>query len=339
MLSRIRLTTFLLAALSMLLAACGGGTDKPAASTNGSTQPAPGPTAATETARSIKDALGTVEIKGAPKRIVTLEWAYTENVLALGGQLVGAADIDNYKKWVKIKISLPADVQDIGTREEPNLERIAALKPDLIIGVKFRHEKILSQLKGIAPTLLFDPYSATASADQYKEMEETFLAMGDALNKKTESEKVLSDLTATISKGADKLKAANKANAEVVLTQAYSAQNTATFRLFTDESLPVKILSKLGLKNSFHAGKIETYGFSTAGVEALTAVQNANLLHIVQMQTDNIFEKFLNANPVWKSLTFVKENRMYALGGDTWPFGGPLSMETFVDRVVSTFAK
>lgn len=338
MLSRIRITSLLLIAISIFLAACGGGADKPSSSTNGSTQ-SPSPTASTETARSIKDALGTVENKGTPKRIVTLEWTYTENVLALGGQLVGHADIAGFNKNVKIKTALPADVQDVGTREEPNLEKIAALKPDLIVGVKFRHEKIINQLKAIAPTLLFDPYSATASADQYKEMEETFLTMGDALNKKVEAQKVLSDLSTVISKGAEKLKAANKANAEFVLTQAFSSQNTASFRLFTNESLPVKVLSKLGLKNGFSASKIETYGFSTAGVEALTAVQNASLLHMVQMQTDNIFEKFLNTNPVWKSLTFVKENRIYALGGDTWPFGGPFSMETFVDRVVTTFAK
>lgn len=338
MLTRLRLTPMLLLIVTILLSACGGGTDKPAAAPSGSTAPTASGAPSAEPARPIKDALGTVDIKGTPKRIVTLEWTYTENVLALGGTQVGAADIANYKKYVKIKQDLPADVQDVGTRQEPNLEKIAALKPDLIIGVKFRHEKILSQLKAIAPTLIFDPYSPTSSADQYKEMEETFHTIADALNKKPEAQKVMTDLTSKITQGADKVKAANKAGAEVVLTQAYSDQNAAVFRLFTPESLPGKILTKMGLKNAYSAGKVEMYGYSTAGVEALSTIQNANLLHIIQ-DSDNVIEKILKDNAVWKSLGFVKDNRLYALGGDTWPFGGPWSMETFVDRVVATLAK
>src|SRR5690554_378402 len=105
------------------------------------------------TSRIIKDSIGDQTIDGTPQRVVVLEWTYAEDVLALGVQPVGAADIENYNKWVNIGTELSSEVVDVGTRQEPNLETIASLEPDLIIAVSFRHKPILDQLNAIAPTL------------------------------------------------------------------------------------------------------------------------------------------------------------------------------------------
>ena len=55
------------------------------------------------------------------------------------------ADIQEYHNWVNIDAELSKDVVDVGGRQEPNLEAIAALEPDLIIGVSFRHDAMLSR--------------------------------------------------------------------------------------------------------------------------------------------------------------------------------------------------
>src|SRR3546814_6831851 len=41
----------------------------------------------------------------------------------------------------------------VGLIEEPNLEAIAAQRPDLILGAKERHEALYEELSGIAPTV------------------------------------------------------------------------------------------------------------------------------------------------------------------------------------------
>ncbi|MGC4075066.1 MAG: ABC transporter substrate-binding protein [Nibricoccus sp.] len=46
-----------------------------------------------------------------------------------------------------------AQVQLVGQTTEPNLEQIAAMRPDLILGAKVRHEAIYDQLSAIAPTV------------------------------------------------------------------------------------------------------------------------------------------------------------------------------------------
>lgn len=79
-------------------------------------------------------------------RVIALEWVYAENLLALGIQPVGVADIQGYKQYVNVQPSLTESVVDVGTRQEPNLEAIAQLKPDLILGVELRHKTILRYL-------------------------------------------------------------------------------------------------------------------------------------------------------------------------------------------------
>ena len=73
-------------------------------------------------------------------------------------QPVGNADNANYKVYVTDQAALDDSVTDIGTRSEPNMEAIAALKPDLIIANADNNSNVYDQLKAIAPTLEFDPY-------------------------------------------------------------------------------------------------------------------------------------------------------------------------------------
>lgn len=329
---------FIVLIFAVVLAGCGGG----AASNGGSGSTtaqnsdqgaAQGGdnTEATPETRTIKHALGETKITGVPKRVVALEWLYAEDVLALGVQPVGIADIEGMKQWVNIPVEIGSDVTDVGTRQEPNLELIASLKPDLIIGLKSNLEAGFETYNNIAPTLVFDPYPAEGQGDQYEEMINTFNTIADVLDKKDEAAKVLSDLDQTYADAKAKLDAAGMTEKPFALAMGYSNQNAAVFRISTDNSLAVKILEHIGLTNAHKPGQFEVYGFTTADVEALPALQDANFLHIIQ-DSDNIIENQLKDNPVWKGLNFVKEDRVYALGGDMWPYGGPLSAQTMAQK-------
>src|SRR5690606_19543614 len=48
----------------------------------------------------------------------------------------------------------------VGSLEEPNLEQIAELEPDLILSAKVRHEKLYEQLSRIAPTVFSETTGA-----------------------------------------------------------------------------------------------------------------------------------------------------------------------------------
>ncbi len=284
---------------------------------------------------TVSGVLGEVELEGPVQNVVALEWTYAEDLLAVGVQPIGMADIAGYNSWVDIEKELSSDVIDVGTRQEPSLEQIAALEPELIIAIKSRHEAIKDELESIAPTVFFDPYPTDESFNQYAEMEATFNEIAKAVGRTSEAEQVLADLAKKYEEAKATIESSDLENKDVVLTQAYSASQAPEIRVFTPNALAVTILEKIGLNNVHQPDSFEVYGFSTLNVEGLTKYEDANFIYVVQ-DNDNVFENQLKDNSVWKNLSFVQENRTYALGGDAWLFGGPLSAKVVVDRIVET---
>lgn len=303
----------------------------PGAATPGVTPPAGPPAAGTPAAvRTVAHALGETLVEGVPARPVALEWDLVEGVLALGVQPAGVADIAGYQEWVNIPPQLAGTVAEVGTRQEPSVESITALRPDLILGTRFRHEAVYDTFGAIAPTLLFDPYG---DGGAYAEMERAFRGIATALDREAEAEAVLAGVEAHYGEVRAALEAAGSAGRRYVLAQAFSAENQPQIRLFLDSSLAVQTIDRVGLANAYE-GSPDQYGFNTVGVEALLDIQDADFLYIVQDE-DDVFANQFAEDPIWRSLAFNQEARAYPLGGDTWAFGGPLSAVTLVDRVAA----
>ncbi|WP_102027583.1 ABC transporter substrate-binding protein [Salirhabdus sp. Marseille-P4669] len=316
--------------LLVFVAACGDSKDD---STNDS-QTAENEKSETENnnAITIEDVYGEQTIEGTPKRVVVLEWVYAEDLLALGVQPVGMADIEGYKAWVNIDAELSEEVEDVGTRQEPNLEAISRLNPDLIITASFRHDAIMDDLNSIAPTLAFNPYPEEGKGNQYEEMIDTFTKIAKVMDKEDKAEEVLAQMETAFADSSSEIADAGLENIPFVLTQAYSSQNTPTIRLFTDNGMATIIMEKLGLSNAYKETDWELYGYKQTDIEALQNFQDAHFFYIVQ-EEDNVFENQLKGNPAWENLDFVKNDRLYQLPGNTWTFGGPLSAITFANQI------
>lgn len=288
----------------------------------------------------VEDAMGKQTLKSTPKDIVVLEWSYAEDLLALGIQPLGVADLDGYNKWVNVDKKLTKAVKDVGTRQEPNLEAISRLNPDLIIAVKYRHEDILDSLKDIAPVITFAPYSKEATENQYKNMKEEFKKLAHIVDKTEKADLAITDLEEFIEDQKKRVVEAGLKGSKYIATQAFSAQNTPTLRLFTDNSIVSQIMSRLSLENAYESKKPEPYGYSEVSVEALQNFQEENLqfLYIVQ-KDDNIFENQLKGNPVWENLSFVESGNTHQLPGDTWTFGGILSAHVLTEQLVNAMVE
>lgn len=77
----------------------------------------------------------------------------TEALLAIGITPVGAVQSWTGDPWYDHIKKEMKDVKVVGVESQVNVEAIAALKPDLIIGNKMRQENIYEQLNAIAPTI------------------------------------------------------------------------------------------------------------------------------------------------------------------------------------------
>lgn len=129
--------------------------------------------------------MGSTEITGQPKRVVGLDTGELDSVLALGVTPVGAVRADATSGLRSYLADRAHDVQLVGTINEPDLEAIAALQPDLILSNKVRHEDVYDRLSGIAPTVFAEKVGVA--------WKENFLLAGDALGKRGEAERILAE--------------------------------------------------------------------------------------------------------------------------------------------------
>ncbi|MFC9708254.1 ABC transporter substrate-binding protein [Paenibacillus sp. NPDC056933] len=177
----------MLVVLMLVLAGCGNsgsGAANGSASETDPTEPKQEETAAnTGDTRTVKDAYGEVQVPANASRIVVLDIGALDNLLELGIKPVGAPSIlaagDPYPAYLKGT----EGIENIGSVNEPSLEAIDALKPDLIIGNKDTHDAIHDQLKQIAPTVFVETLGVT--------WKENLQLHADAVNKLEEGKKLL----------------------------------------------------------------------------------------------------------------------------------------------------
>lgn len=105
-------------------------------------------------AREITHAMGVTEVPDDPQRVVILTNEGTEALLYLGVVPVGAAQSWGGDPWYDHIAAPLADTVPLGTELAVNLEILATLEPDLILGTKVRQEAIYPQLSAIAPTIM-----------------------------------------------------------------------------------------------------------------------------------------------------------------------------------------
>ena len=183
----MRLFTPALLTAAVLLSACGT-TETPTSAPTGSTG---GPV-------TVTDARGKeVKLDSPAAKVVTLEWAETETVASLGVMPVGVADAAGYKTW-DAAVPLAADVKDVGKRNEPSVDSIVALDPDLVIMAKGRDETLAGQLEKYVPVIVTQASDASRNLDRLRE--DTKL-IARALGKTAEGDELLSELDTALADG------------------------------------------------------------------------------------------------------------------------------------------
>ncbi|MFV5990966.1 ABC transporter substrate-binding protein [Streptomyces sp. NPDC056231] len=103
--------------------------------------------------RTLTHAMGKTELKSAPKRVVVLDVGEFDNVVSLGVKPVGYAPSEGDEAIPSYLKKDAGNPKNVGTINSLNLEAIAGLKPDLILGSQLRAADKYDQLSKIAPTV------------------------------------------------------------------------------------------------------------------------------------------------------------------------------------------
>jgi iron complex transport system substrate-binding protein len=180
-----------LLALTLALQGC-----DPAASTQGTSQPT---TTASASASyqpiTLKHPLGTTEIDKLPQRVVAFDMSELDSLDQLGAPVVGMAK--DYVVDFLGRYRDNPDIADVGTTIQPNLERLHALKPDLIL-ISPLQAQSYPELTQIAPTLYDDLDLSNKNGNYLDNAKQHLLLLGKVLGKQALAQQKVEQMQAKI---------------------------------------------------------------------------------------------------------------------------------------------
>ncbi|MCJ8170010.1 iron-siderophore ABC transporter substrate-binding protein [Atopomonas sediminilitoris] len=251
---------------------------------------------------------GEVTFEQTPSRIVTLEWSLAEIAIDLGVPPIAMAEVEGYQQWV-VEPSLPASVQDLGSRREPNLEKLQALKPELIL-VPHDYTPLLDKLQAIAPVMVLSIY--TEDRQPWQRATQITRTLGDVLGKSAEANALIAHTEAQLAHYREQLAPVRTPVALINITDARHV------RVHGGQGLYQATLDQLGLTNAWQ-GQANYWGFATQGIEQLQ-VSDGTTLFYFQPVADKTLE-IMTQSPLWRARDFARDQRVHSLE-PVWAFGG-----------------
>ncbi|GAA3567992.1 amonabactin ABC transporter substrate-binding protein [Nonomuraea rosea] len=315
---RARRTAAVLAG-ALVVAACG--------SAQSGTAAAPGASAAT---RTLTDAAGrTVNVPAAPHAVVALSEPTLDAALALGIQPVGTT-AGRGQNGVATYLAAKAEkAQVVATVAEPDLEKLATLRPDLIlldetVGAK----RVLDKLQAIAPTVL----TAKLNAD----WRTAFTVTADALGKSSQAQTWLTDFDASVASAKTKLGANAGATVSVIRWQ-----NGAPSVVGKGVGHVGSTLSALGL------GRPADQQGASSGHSEPVSLEKLDTIDGDWMFFGTLGDKTVGQQayeeaakvPNFTELGAAKKGHVVVVEGSAWnSAGGPLAAQTVLDDITRALA-
>ena len=271
--------------------------------------------------KTIVHDFGTTELKKAPKRIVILDNLYGEILDPLHitpvGATTGQADSQEFSTLFK-KQYKDAKVVSVGWQGNPDLDKIAELKPDLIL-MTGEQEDLYEELSEIAPTVGYQ-----INTDENWDYHETSLKVAEIFDKRDEMKKDLDRLDAREAVFAENVKA------------KFGDQKLMYLRV-TDNDVRYYAYGHFGyLYDTYHFNRAETFNpddmFQVIDPDKLKDI-NPDLL-IVQADSQELLDNKLKNTPVWTSLKAVQNNKVIYADYSTYMLGfGIVSQEAIMKQI------
>lgn len=318
----------------ILLAACGtpgtsttdhtdhaGGTTATAAATTApeaTTAATTESTVATTGERVVTHAMGETKVPANPQRVVVLDTGELDSALALGVKPVGAVTAFQDGGFPGYLKDQTAGIENVGTIQQPNLEAIAALNPDLILSSKLRHEAIYPQLSQIAPTVFTEAVGVV--------WKENLKLHAEALGKTAEAQKLMDDYNARLAEFKTKL-GDELPNTEVSTVRFLSGGKV---RIYMKQSFIGTVLADAGLPRPAAQDKDV---FAEEVSRERIPEMDADVMFVSTFgPADQTPQQEFQSDPLWAQLNVVKQNKVYSVPDDYWMLGiGILAANRVVD--------
>lgn len=286
-------------ATAVTLTACGSG----------------GGDAAPAQTRTVSHAMGETQVPANPQRIVVIDSPHTDALVALGIKPVGAAVAaanEGFPGYLRDKLD---GTENVGLIAGPDIEAIAKLRPDLIIGSKVRHEKLYQQLSAIAPTV----YSVDTGTNWKEQANITALAV----NRTEQMAAQLAALDARAAEVGRKVGAPGK-SVSIVRWRA-----NGTFRIYGPGTFSGSVITAMGF--SIPPKPWGEYSMIEPSLENFAEINGDYVFHTPGANSSATQRTVTDR---WGALPAVAANRAFAVDDETWMVGiGVLGAGRIIDDV------
>ena len=266
--------------------------------------------------------MGETMVPAAPERVIVLDGPMLDACLLLGVTPIGATTGVENDPWPDYLGDRTDGIVNVGSIVEPNLELIVSLQPDLIIGVKSRHETIYSQLSEIAPTVFAEEHRSR--------WRENFLLFANTLNREDQVNEVVSNFDERC------------ASIAAQLADQIETTTVSVLRLYTDiiyayqiDSFSGSVLDAIGLERPESPSGPEELAIELSPEQL--AMGDGDVIFLAvwdDPETTNV--STLVGNPLWESLGAVRANRVYLVPDEYWMVAmGYMAANRILDDVVA----
>ncbi|WP_181704900.1 ABC transporter substrate-binding protein [Chthonobacter rhizosphaerae] len=258
---------------------------------------------------------------GPAPRIVSLDYALAEMLVGIGIPPVGVAGAEDWDVWV-VEPPLPPGVVDVGAGLEPNLELLAALKPDMILTTPYV-AAVGPLASRIAPVREFALY---AGGDPLARARAAALELGHMVGRPDAAGAYL----AAADRAFDAL-AGRVARLRPPPIAVVAFQDARHARIFGRPGLYQSVMDRIGLSNAW-TGEANDWGFGVMAVEDLASLTpDLHLMSLEPVPPDAA--PTLARSPLWTALPFVAARRVSVLPASLM-FGGVSSALRFARLAV-----
>ncbi|MEB8193789.1 Fe(3+) dicitrate ABC transporter substrate-binding protein FecB [Raoultella terrigena] len=249
---------------------------------------------------TVEDLQGQFTLAKTPQRIVVLELSFADALAAVDLSPVGIADDNDPERILPEVRARLKPWRSVGTRAQPSLEAISALRPDLIVADSSRHRGIYAALRQIAPVLLLKSRNET-----YVENLQSAAIIGKVVGQDPLMQQRLAQHRRRMADFAAQL----PAGASVVFGTSREQQ----FNLHSRDTYTGSVLSALGLSVPAAIGGAP---MATIGLEQLLAI-NPQWLFVAHYRTESIVRKW-QQDPLWQMLQAQQKHQVAAVDSNSW---------------------
>ena len=317
-----------IAALLVAMAALQGCTDRAATA-----PPAPAASAPPQASSpiTIVHKLGTTLVQQRPQRVAVLDMNEVDFLDQLGVPVAGM--VKDYVPHFLTRYKDDQGIGDLGAIVQPNLERIHALQPDLILmtSIQASHYQELSQ---IAPTLHFDVDYQNSESKHIEVVKQHLLTLGRIFGKEDIASRKAQELDARVA-AARTVTQDRPEKALIVL------HNNGAFSSFGVQSRYGFVFDALGVQPASSAIEAGLHGQPISSEFIQQA--NPDIIYVVDrtavMEHRPVMTAAQMANPLLRQTNAWKNGRVVFVDADAWYItaASVTSLQRVIDDVLKGY--